>query len=118
MMNEYEVQVYIDTHLKGIEHHYNSSTGTHLYENMKDMAIYLRKEVALEEWSMVRKIFSTAEHLYERGNSSVKNAIENVFVFSFSSIMPTDKQKRLSIHAIIPCSLYSAYVQQIFRSRN
>ncbi len=111
MMNEYEVQVYIDDHLAGIEHHYSSRQGTHLYENIGDLTTYLKKEIAIEEWLVVKEIFNTAEHVYDRGNRLVKAAIENVFVFAFSSLMPEDKQKRLSLHAIIPCKLYSVYVQ-------
>jgi hypothetical protein len=37
-------------------------------------------------------------------------------VYAFTSLMPADRQKRLKLHAIIPCTLYSVYVQQVIRS--
>ena len=46
----------------------------------------------------------------------VKNAIENIFVYSFSLIMNMGDKLKRQLHALCPMYLYTAYVQQLQKS--
>ena len=67
---------------------------------------------------MLKRCFTAAERLYIKGNEMIKNAIDNVFIYSFSELFAdcTDRRERRKIQAVMPSYLYSAYVQQILKS--
>lgn len=76
------------------------------------------KNVQRHNIAMVKKCFGIAEELYFKGNSAVKNAIENIYIYSLSNIFTACENKlyRKHIEGMVPTRLYSAYVQQILRS--
>jgi hypothetical protein len=51
--------------------------------------------------------------LYERGNSTVKNAIQNVFVYSFTRMFQGNPSERKILQGMVPITLYSLYIMQI-----
>ena len=115
-MNEYEAQAYIDSHLPGIPHHYHTNSNIHLNEDITDMADFMKRKFAENDWTTVKKVFNVAEALYNRGNSPVRSGVQNVFIYSISAIMPAERETRKRLQAIIPITLFSMYVQQILHS--
>jgi len=63
-----------------------------------------------------QKCFTLAAKLYKKGNVAVKNAIENVYVYSFSHAFFHDEQKRKEVMEIIPLPLYELYKKQVINS--
>ena len=60
-----------------------------------------------------------ADNIYEQGNPLVRNAIENVFIFSFSSIMALYNIVEWRIvQSYMPARLYALYIQQVLRSKD
>jgi len=76
------------------------------------------KRMALEhDYEMVAKNMNLAQQLYQEGNALVRSAIENIFVYSFSSLMTrcNTVEWRL-VQSYMPADLYQIYIRQILRS--
>ncbi len=69
-----------------------------------------------ENFKAVQHCMGVAEKLYKKGNHTVKNAIENIYVYSFSHMLFHDSEKRKQLLSLIPISLYSVYVHQMLHS--
>jgi ribosomal protein L31E len=69
-----------------------------------------------ENFGAVKQCMDVAERLYKKGNQTVKNAIESVYVYSFSHMLFHDMEKRKMLLGMIPMSLYTAYVHQMLHS--
>ena len=67
---------------------------------------------------MLKRCFTAAERLYTRGNEMIKNAINNVFIYSFSMLFSecANRQEKIKVQSVMPPYLFSAYVQQILKS--
>lgn len=117
-MNQYEVPACMEDELPEIKEELSHvASSVNAFKALQCLADYTRKMVSLHNYSIVKKCFAVAEHIYDAGNAVVKNAVENVFVYSFSSIINRcEAQERTQLHAIMPLSLYSVYVRQILRS--
>ena len=80
---------------------------------------YTRRMAIEHDFKMVRKCMSLVERIYEKGDALVRNAVENVFIFSFSSIMTTfNIVEWRMVQSYMPSRLYNLYVQQVLRSRD
>ncbi len=69
-----------------------------------------------ENFGAVKQCMAVAEKLYKKGNPAVKNAIENIYVYSFSSMLFHDIEKRKMLLSLIPLSLYTIYIHQMLHS--
>ena len=59
-----------------------------------------------------------AGELYEKGDDQVRAAVENIFVFSFSSLMfSCNTVEWRIVQSHMPSNLYDSYVRQILRSK-
>jgi hypothetical protein len=87
-----------------------------IYKELTRFSDYTRRAINQHNYSLARKCFRLADKLYGQGDATVKHAIENVFVFSFSSFTPEDKVEKLILKSLIPSSLYSLYLKQIYHS--
>ena len=55
-----------------------------------------------------------ADHIYSQGNTIVKNAVENAFIYSFSQASQSCNKKEWElIRAHIPPDLYTQYIKQL-----
>ncbi|GGB15223.1 DUF7674 family protein [Puia dinghuensis] len=73
------------------------------------------KRMALEhDFQTVRKCMTLMGRLYEKGNMQTRNAIENIFIYSFSTMMCSCNIVEWKvIRAAMPEPLYALYVQQV-----
>jgi len=117
-MNQYEVPACIEDELPEIKDELNIiAPAGNVFKTLQCLSGYTRRMITLHNYSAVRKCFALAEKIYNHGNTMVKNAIENVFVYSFSSMFNRCEEKEIPvIHAMMPLSLYSIYVRQILKS--
>jgi hypothetical protein len=78
---------------------------------------YTERMLQLHNIPVVAQCMKVADKIYTRGNIAVKNAIENIFVFSFSSMRTicTREEWKL-VQAKTPVTLYSTYVRQVNQS--
>jgi len=57
------------------------------------------------------------QQIYKTGNTAVKNAVENIFIFAFSSILPRCNQVEWHlVQSCMPPELYTLYVRQVTKA--
>lgn len=118
MINQFEVPAYLADELPEIREELKSVLPTFsVIKSIQCLSDYTRRKVMQHNLRLVRKCFAVAETMYVNGNTMVRDAIENVFIYSFSSILNMNsKEENRKIQALIPLCLHTAYVQQILKS--
>jgi hypothetical protein len=114
MINQYEVAACLQDELPEVSR--ETVPGCDILANIQGLADYVRCRAALMDLKEVRKCMLFADKMYGKGNRYVKDVIENVFVYSFSTLLLCERRRRMQLQALIPLSLYSVYVQQVVRS--
>lgn len=117
-MNNYEVPAMLEDALPDIKESLNERPVLgNVHAAMQVLAKYTRKMIYLHDLPAVATCMRVAAGIYDKGNALVKNAVENVFVYSFSGMRTAcEKTEWNAIQARIPMTLYSLYVQQIYKS--
>ena len=118
MINEYEVPGYLAKKLEGIDDDLRSVSPTlTIFKTIQCLANYTKSKVKQHDFKAVKKCFTVAENIYINGNELVKNAIENVLVFSFSSLLNMgDNEDKKQLQALMPLCLHTTYVNQVLKS--
>jgi hypothetical protein len=80
------------------------------------MLTYTTSQVLKHNLGAAKKCMALAAHLYKKGNAHIKNAIENVYVYSFSHAFFHNEEKRKEMMEIIPLPLYELYKKQVINS--
>ena len=77
------------------------------------------KRMALEhDFKMVGQCMRLMAKLYQKGNALVGTAIENVFIFSFSSMLYNCNIVEWRIvQSYMPAELYAVFIQQVLKSK-
>ena len=115
MINQYEVAACLQDELPEVSS--ETVAGWNILTNIQCLADYVRRKGRLMDLKEVRKCMLFAEKMYGKGNRYVKDVIENVFVYSFSTLLLYERRRRMQLQADLAVSLYSVYVQQVVRSR-
>lgn len=84
-----------------------------IYTSIYYFTEYTRHVLEEHNFIQAKKCFIIAEKLYRYGDRMVKRLIENNFIFSFTSFMPTDTAEKLLVKSLIPDILYTLYIKQI-----
>jgi len=73
------------------------------------------KRMALEhDFKMVGKCMTLMGTLYEKGNALTRSAVENIFIYSFSTMMcGCNIVEWKTIRSSMPDTLYALYIQQV-----
>ena len=119
MLNQYEVPAYIAGKLPQVKSDL-SRNGVTLtaYQSIQVLTDYTKRMALEHDFKMVQKCMVLVEYLYEKGNALVKNAVENIFVFSFSTMLSRCSIVEWRIvQSYMPSDLYSLYVQQVLKSK-
>jgi len=120
MLSQYDVPALIAGKLPQIKPELSKKgSETTIYQSVQALTDYTKRMAIEHNFKMVEKCMSLVGNIYDKGNAIVKNAIENVFIYSFSSIMSVCNiiEWRI-VQSYMPSGLYSLYVQQILRSRS
>ena len=114
MITQYEVPGYlVELTSKFSTGDESGVTRTNIYKEIHQFTEYTRQAVEKNNYALAGKCFGLADKLYTDGDTVVKNAIENIFVFSFSSFIPQDKVENLILKSFIPGKLYSLFLNQM-----
>jgi hypothetical protein len=122
MMNQYEVPSYLQDGLPEMkEVLVKEGVSSNLfdpYKSVQCLTDFTLKNAHEHNIKMLKRCFTAAERLYTKGNEMIKNAVNNVFIYSFSELLAncTSRQERIKIQSVMPSYLYSAYVQQVLKS--
>ena len=86
------------------------------YDVVRQMLKYTIAQVLNHNLNSAKKCLSLADKLYKKGNTAVKNAIENVYVYSFSHAFFYDESRKKELLDIVPLTLYELYKKQVVNS--
>jgi hypothetical protein len=86
---------------------------TDIYTSINAFSLCTKHAVEEHNFNLARKCFSVAEELYIKGDGNVRLLIENIFVYSFSSLVPADRAEKLILKTIFSPSLYAVYLKQV-----
>ena len=121
-MNQYEVPAYLEDKIPEMKELLVkkdvSSNIFDPYKSVECLTDFTLKNANDHNIKMLKRCLKAGEKIYMKGNKMIKDAVENVFVYSFSSLFAGchTKQERIKIESLMPGLLYSAYVQQILKS--
>lgn len=122
MMNRYEVPSYLQDALPEMkEVLVKEGVSSNLfdpYKSVQCLTDFTLKNAHEHNIKMLKRCFRAAERLYIKGNEIIKNAVTNVFIYSFSELFAgcADRRERIKIQSAMPSYLFSAYVQQVLKS--
>lgn len=81
-----------------------------LYKIIHAFTDYTSSMIATKNWAEVKKCCAFAGVLYRNGSQGLRNAIENVYVYGLSPILPTQRQ---APGVLLPASLQTLRMQQL-----
>src|ERR1700744_2452508 len=119
MLNQQEVPAFIAGKLPQVKSDL-SRNGVNLtaYQSIQVLTDYTKRMALEHNFRMVQKCMALVQHIYEKGNTLVKNAVENIFVFSFSTMLSRCNIVEWRIvQSYMPSDLYSLYVRQVLKSK-
>src|ERR1700743_137520 len=88
-----------------------------LYQSIQVLTDYTKRRALAHDFKMVAKCMALVTKIYNKGNTLVRLAIENVFVSSCPSMMsPCNPVEWRNTQSYMPSELYNIYMQQVLRS--
>lgn len=116
MMTPSELPGYIRSAVPGLSIANSSRGQKNVYDAVRLLFAHTEDMVERHNYSIAKQCMEAAEQIYIQGNLLLKNAIENVYVFSFSHGFFCDRNNRKELMAIMPSVLYGIYKQQMLDS--
>lgn len=118
-MNQFQLTDVIEEELPEIyEELENTSVFGDAIKVMQITTDYSKKMLSIHELNKVLKCMKLIGRIYDRGNKTVRSAVESVYVFSFSAMqVASNKIDWNIVRAKMPMTLYSLYVRQLNGSR-
>lgn len=116
MINQQELTGYVEREIPELSGIIEKSKCRNAYDVVRQLFKYTTTQIVKHNINAAKKCLSVAEQLYNKGNTVVKNAIENVYVYSFSHAFFYDENKRKEVMEIVPLSLYELYKKQVINS--
>ncbi len=89
------------------------SAGGNIYNVLQSFAGYTKRCADLGNMKKLKSCFLTADKLMSKGNNLVKSAMENVYVFSVSSLLEIVSPIQEQVKKMFPENLKIAYTKQI-----
>jgi hypothetical protein len=116
MINQLEIPMYLEDALPEICADLKARKKDSAYNLMNILSAFTNKNIESRNYNVVKRCFLVADKLYSRGDTKVKNAVENVFVYAFSRLLCLNKNEKCVILGLIPGSLYTLYVHQVLKT--
>ena len=116
MISQQDISEYIEHEMPELAEICSKEKSRTVYDVVRHMLKYTKSQVIKHNLNAAKKCMALAEHLYYKGNNAIKNAIENVYVYSFSHAFFHDEQQMNEVMSIVPPSLYKLYRAQVLNS--
>ena len=113
MINQLEIPMFIEEALPEMPHEQLLTRRNTAYELLDSLTAFTCKNINDHNYKTVKRAFQVADKLYLKGNGVVRNAVENVFVYSFTRMFNTYPDEKKELLAILPITLYSIYIAQV-----
>jgi chaperonin cofactor prefoldin len=89
---------------------------TNIYKTMECFVGFTKQNIYKGNFKEVKHCFSIAEKMLENGNNAVKNAIENVYVYSLGTVVALSTLKTNELKQLFNGSLRKEYNKQVCAS--
>ncbi len=116
MISQQDISEYVVTEMPELSDVCSKEKSRTVYDVVRHMLKYTKSQVIKHNLNAAKKCMALAEQLYHKGNNAVKNAVENVFVYSFSHAFFHDADQMKEVLDIVPPSLYKLYRNQVINS--
>ena len=116
MISQQDISDYIGQEMPELSDVCSKEKSRTVYDVVRHMLKYTKSQMIRHNLAAAKKCMMVAEHLYQKGNNAIKNAIENVFVYSFSHAFFHDADQMKEVLEIVPPSLYKLYRNQVVNS--
>jgi hypothetical protein len=116
MISQYELHSFLHQKLPELSENWGSEQMKSPYKTMQALLNATTAKVREHQFREVKKCLETVDFLYEKGNGIIKNAVENIYVYSLSHVLYAAQEDRGKVLSIIPITLYTLYVNQLKRS--
>jgi hypothetical protein len=113
MIEQQDLPEYIERSLPELSGICKNADCKNPYDIARQMIRYTADQLRSKNLLAAKKCLTMADNLYNTGNKVIRNAIENVFVYSFSHTFFHDEAKRQSLLALLPANLYTIYKRQM-----
>lgn len=113
MINQLEIPMYLEEALPELAIDMDENKKNNPYDLMNTLMAFTCKNINGHNFKIVKRCFQLADKLYNKGNMAVKNAVQNVFVYSFTTMFERYPAEKKQLLAILPITLYSLYIAQI-----
>jgi hypothetical protein len=119
MLQQQDVPAFIAARMPEVKR--DLSAGRNLptaYSAIQVLTDHTKRLAFQHDFAGLRNCMILVHQIYQTGNSAVRNAVENIFVFAFSSILPrcNHMEWRL-VQSCMPPELYTVYVRQVTCSK-
>lgn len=117
-MNKYEAPALIAAKFPMLDSELLFLTITgNINKAMSIFAGYTRNLITTRNYLKVHQCMALANMIYEQGDAIVKNAVSNIYIYSFSLMsLCCNKVEWHIIQSKIPFSLYALYIRQVMQS--
>ena len=113
MINQIEIPIYLEQAIPEISAELPDGKKRNASETMNALIEFMCKNIKAHNFGVVKRCLRLVDKLYTKGNRAVRNAIENVFVFSFTRLFLIYPDEKQQLMAIIPMTLYTLYIEQV-----
>lgn len=113
MINQYELVDFLHDSMPELNNKLVAGAVKSPYAVMDRLVKVTETNIREHRISEVKKCFEAVGRAYDKGNNIVKNAVENVYVYSFSTLLNNCGPDKKWILAIVPITLYTIYINQL-----
>lgn len=113
MINQDQIKGYLQHTLPAFSNEWTTEKVKNPYVAMQTLLTITAKKIREHKFQEVKKCFDAVSRLYDQGNGVVKNAVENIYVYSLSNLFYASKEEKPKLLAIIPITLYTIYINQL-----
>lgn len=114
MITENEIPAILSVELPEINNELKKlQSKNNIYKTMQCFVDFTKELAYTGNLAEVKHCFTLAERMLKDGNKTVRNAIENVYVFSVSSILHGSTSMSNEVNALFNGSLRKEYIHQI-----
>ena len=116
MINQEQLPRYISHEIPELSAAIGGNKCRHVYDMVKQLFQYTARQLIRQDVDAARRSMKLAAELHSKGNSIVRMAIENVYVYSFSHAFFSNRAQRDQMLQLIPPPLYELYKKQVIYS--
>lgn len=114
IITEDEVPEILEQELPELDFELNETPGgINIYKALNAFASYTKRCAEVGNINKLNNCFTIADKLMSRGNNVVKSALENVYVFSVSSLIELISPIQQQMQCMFPENLKIAYKKQL-----